>query len=553
MSTFDPPSPPPLPSPARPTPPETPAPAFDIPWQFWIAVLALVPLADICLYRVNLHFWPPASGAAVLLFATGLLAVFVSGKRAKLAPGAIVFGLSLLALLLEPGWANTASLFTGLALLAWVAKGNDTAWGLLEAPLNILEAPFVSTALAGESALALFRRPVPPKLRRISIRSTIGLVFPAFLVSVFFLWLLSRGNAALAEWLSRAFAKIGLWISAIAFPDFTRILFWLVVYFAGILLFSPARRCGKPSRFADTLSRRWKAPADPARPRLQWLLALVGVNLVFLLTNTLDVVYLWMRQAAPAGVSTTEYLHEGVYSLIFTTILAGILLAFIFNGGTNLTRSRPLHILGLVWVAQNIFLIGGVAFRLWLHIGSFCLTPRRLGVAFFLVLVLAGFALLVFYVVREKSLRWLLANNILAVFSLFFAVQFCDINGWCASSAIAKRKEAPLRINGIFLQNIGLPAWRVVKALADEEIKPGTESDPSRINAKRCWEAAQRNLRREGKKNDGTPSSPAVEASWREWSWRASRERSALCEALGAPGEEAQIQGVWREALKASF
>lgn len=514
-------------------------------------MLVLVPVADIFLYGTNLKLWPPAAGIAATLLAIGLLAVAVSRKRGTLIPGVIVFGLSLVALLLEPGFANTVSLIAGLALLAWVGEKHDPAWGIIGSALKLIAAPFQGMALAARTAGALIHRPraersgIPEKH---PLRTLVGLVFPAIVVSGFFLWLLSLGNAALAEALSRATTQIGIWIENITFPDVPRFLFWFATLFSGMLLFVPALRSASYSVVENTFKNRRADPAAPQHRKLQWLLVLAGVNLVFLLTNTLDVIYLWIRRAAPSGVSSTSYLHEGVYSLIFVTILAGVLLAVLFNAGTAVSRSRPLRILGFAWVVQNVFLIGGVAFRLWLHIENFCLTPRRLGVAFFLVLVLAGFALLVLYIVREKSLRWLAGSNLLAVFTLFFVVQFFDINGWCATSAIERHKVAvenkvpPIKISRIFLKNIELSSWRVVKALADKAETPG-EHDACVYQAQNCWKTAKARLGAASKES----------ASWREWSWRASRERSELSEALGQPGKEAAVEAIWLRALEEAF
>jgi hypothetical protein len=278
-------------------------------------------------------------------------------------------------------------------------------------------------------------------------------------------------NDVLALWMSKVLTKIGDILAVFVDIDRERVFSWFVFAMLGALVLLPAWRSFQKTK-PDSLGKsRRDEPPEIAGRAWQWGLVLGGVNLAFLLTNTLDVVWLWVRRTVPSGVNSTEYLHNGVYGLIFVTILAGAVLAFLFNGAPKLTRSPWLRRLGLLWVAQNLFLVAGVGFRLWLHVESFCLTPRRIGVAFFLALVLAGFVLLVVYILRQKTLRWLFTSNLLVLLALFFGLQFANIDAWCADSAIRSRKASPnIRMNASFISKIGDEGWRVVYFLdtADE-------------------------------------------------------------------------------------
>ncbi|MDR2845440.1 MAG: DUF4173 domain-containing protein [Puniceicoccales bacterium] len=528
--------PPLLPTPSRETatPPQVPE-HEQTGGRFWVSLALFVPVADVCLYG----FPDIGAGVAALAAVTALLACWVSRARGRLAIGAVVLVASLVAQVIEPGWANLFSLVAGIGILAWTNRANALAWGLVAAAWRMATAPFRLPLLRPFAGLfpVSFRGTISGVG---AVAGVVRLVLPAVLVSGLFLVLLTWGNAVLGEWAKQAASRVGAFLAELFRLDAKRIFFWVMMVFVGAVLLVPALRCVVPSAEGTLWANRRKEGSAPERNCLQWLLTLGGVNLVFLLTNTVDGVYLWARHQPPAGVGTTEYLYGGVYGLIFVTLLAGGVLALLFNGAASVTRSPWLRGLGVAWVAQNVFLISGVGFRLWLHVEQFCLTPRRVEVAFFLVLVLTGFVLLLIYVLREKSLRWLVGNNVLAVVALFFVVQFADVDAWCVESAIAKRQSASLRIDDDFLRSVGFTGWRLTKLLAEEppEKRDGTGSY---VQAVQRWEHMKHRM------DERAKVSPVAETPWQAYAWRRQREARALSEALGAEaGREADAFGAWQ-------
>jgi len=501
-------------------------PAAPPPWRLWGALLVFVVAADVGLFKVS----APGAGLAFTGAWTALLAAWVSRGAGRVALGTIMTLGAVAAMLLEPSLSSAIVFAAGFCLLAWMDGATEIPHGFARAPLRVLMA--IPNALAG----------VPPTHRAVAqtlrkrrfdgVGRAFKLVLPAVLVSLVFLFLLTRGNAVLARWVGAAWDVLRGLLALVSWPSAVQMSFWFWMLVCGVLLFAPALRCKENKGDGGFLARRRERPAS-ASAELQWILVLAGVNVVFLLTNTLDAVYLWVRVAPPEGVSTTDYLYEGVYWLIATTLLAGGLLAAAFNGDT---RPRWLRGLGFAWVAQNVFLIVGAGLRLWLHVQHYCLTPRRVGVAFFLALVLAGFGLLTVYMLRGKSLRWLVGRNVMAVLALFFVVQFCDINRWCADSAARRLENDPeaLSLDLDFLNAVGLPGWRVVKTLAD-----GEAYNP---RAYACMAEFRRQL-------EGGP--PATQ--WQSWSWRESREARELCEALGLPYPDPHVPKAWRTAVKKNY
>jgi hypothetical protein len=199
---------------------------------------------------------------------------------------------------------------------------------------------------------------------------------------------------------------------------------------------------------------------------------LAVLNVLFCYVNTLDVVYLWSRAALPEGVNPSAFLHEGVQSLILAVLLSAAILVVLFQQRLA-DGSRTLHILSTAWVLQNLAVIAGVFLRLKLYVDAFELSLLRVGVALFLVLVIAGYALLTLYFWRGKGLEWLLRANVLATFCLFFIVQFIDLNGAVANYNVARWLRPGAKLGDVaYLASLGHGAWPEIIKLARERRGP---------------------------------------------------------------------------------
>ncbi len=84
---------------------------------------------------------------------------------------------------------------------------------------------------------------------------------------------------------------------------------------------------------------------------------------------------------------------------------------------------------------------------------------------------------------------------------------------------------------------MGLPGWRVVKALAESEAKTSGV-----VTARTCVAELRALL------NEGTAVS-----QWQAWSWRSQREAVAMCEALDMPGQEANARAAWHRVLRTTY
>jgi mannose/fructose/N-acetylgalactosamine-specific phosphotransferase system component IIC len=248
----------------------------------------------------------------------------------------------------------------------------------------------------------------------------------ALVLAVCFGVVLGLGNAMLRDVFINGYDWLVSVLWGVRLPDPLNVIFWGLLATVALVLLVP--RAGK---WTGAHARR-EIPgfpvADPLTARLRSVLALAAVNALFFFVNTLDVAYLWAGRGLPDGVTYAGYVHHGVGSLIFAVILSALVLTLIFQQDASVTPSIWLKGLALLWIAQNLFLEVGVLLRLARYVDAYgYLTPRRVYVVVFLILVAAGYGLLVRHILVRRSLKQLLLGNVLAVFMLFYLLQFANV------------------------------------------------------------------------------------------------------------------------------
>jgi hypothetical protein len=135
------------------------------------------------------------------------------------------------------------------------------------------------------------------------------------------------------------------------------------------------------------------------------------------------------------------------------------------------SRARDLRIAALVWIGQNIILIFGVFRRLKLYVDAYNLTVLRLDVALFLLLVLTGFLLLAVYISQRRTFGWLFGSGCIALFSLFYILQFCDLGAFVASYDVDRwiHPGTHTQADVYYLGDLGPGAWSQLQRLAKSD------------------------------------------------------------------------------------
>ena len=417
------------------TPAARPAPEPPLALPRLLVSLALaVALFDFCFW--NIASWPGFSFAVFFPVLAGI--ILVNRQPTQFTHRTWI----LVALLagasgeaaIETCLTNNIVLFVLIAALAGESYFTDvaSAWGRwLSQGVALLFAPGRIFWLAGHVADAVFRGG-PGRVG--GILGACLLALPALVLALIFGSLLAAGNAVFGSWTNSFFNWI--WNELLLYLDVYRIAMWL---FAAVLLLPLLRP-------ANVSAGWWQWTAN--LPRLPEMLPsraaffssamiLVVLNLLFLVANTADALFLWSGQALPASVNYKDYVHEGVDALIVTVILSAVVLTGIFQQDLKVARRRELKVMAYLWVAQNLFLIVSVTEKLRGFIVTYELTVERLSTVIFLILVLAGFVLLTIKIAQERSISWLIGGCVLATFATFYVTQFLDLAGWSANYNVA--------------------------------------------------------------------------------------------------------------------
>jgi hypothetical protein len=305
---------------------------------------------------------------------------------------------------LPAGWARWSETF-----VAWA--GAPGRWWWLGTAIS--EAP-------GQSANAV--RGLGERCKR-----WLRIALPAVLLLILFGGVFASGNRIFGDYLERFGQNFMKRLTSFDF-SVSRVLLWVFLATLGLVFIRPREGAAAPREWARRLGE-WQR-ADASLAFWQSALILAALNALFFAVNTIDVIYLWQRAAVPEGVLPKAYLHEGVNSLIVATVLAGIVLTFLFQQSASVTQSRTLKALAFTWVAQNLVLIAGVFLRLKLFVEMEEMTEKRVYVACFLLLVTAGFVCLCLHVWRGRAASQLIWRNAAATFVLFFVLQFLNVAGW---------------------------------------------------------------------------------------------------------------------------
>jgi hypothetical protein len=295
---------------------------------------------------------------------------------------------------------------------------------------------------------------------------------PAFLVLLFGM-MLANANPVFNKLISTAWHNTWVEVADILSRlNLLRLLFWALFFVCayGIIRMGrtiPARGepDGKPEK-----SRR----ADPRAEFLSCLLSMGGLNVLFVIVNLIDVIYLWLSTTLPEGVTYAKYAHTGSYRLIVTVIISAVVVCAFYRKGTMQTRSRQARALVYIWVAQNIFLVLSALRRLLIYIDAYGLTRWRIAVVFWVALVVCGFVLVIVKVARNWSAWRLVKANIVSTLILFYIVGFLNLDSLVAHYNVDRYLQGRTKQMDVgYLVSLdcnALPAIAKLKAAPDPRV-----------------------------------------------------------------------------------
>ena len=142
------------------------------------------------------------------------------------------------------------------------------------------------------------------------------------------------------------------------------------------------------------------------------LISLILLNILLLFINIIDVKYVWLGFTFSKDANIAAYVHEGAGLLILSIILAMLLLLLFFRGNLNFyKRNKWLRYGAYLWIFQNLFLVVSVFIRDYYYISHYGLAYKRIGLLFFLAMVLTGLFTVFLKIHFTKTTYYLLRIN----------------------------------------------------------------------------------------------------------------------------------------------
>lgn len=142
------------------------------------------------------------------------------------------------------------------------------------------------------------------------------------------------------------------------------------------------------------------------------IISLLLLNGLLLVVNSIDISYLWFNFDYRGDVFLTKMLHDGTELLILSIVLAMLVVLFFFKGNLNFyRRNRWLRYGAYAWIVQNSILVVSVLLRDYYYIARYGLAYKRIGVLFFLLMVLIGLATVFIKIWQRRTTYFLFRVN----------------------------------------------------------------------------------------------------------------------------------------------
>ncbi len=285
-----------------------------------------------------------------------------------------------------------------------------------------------------------------------------------------FLLLFSQANPVLAAWFD-ALALPPLTIKLVA-----RMLLWVLVL---LVAWSLLRAAAMRPPFG-TFDGRGDV-AIPGVSLASITLSLIAFNLIFALQNLMDIAYLWGALPMPQGMTLASYAHRGAYPLIVTALLAALFVLVTLRPGSTTASNAPVRRMVVLWIGQNIFLVGSSILRTLDYVEVYSLTRLRIAALAWMLLVAVGLLLICWRMLRDKSARWLINSNIVAAGLVLGTCSFVDLGEIAARWNVTHARDVGGRGAALDLCYLNTLGSAALVPLIELERRPLTPELRSRV------------------------------------------------------------------------
>jgi hypothetical protein len=293
-------------------------------------------------------------------------------------------------------------------------------------------------------------------------------IIPLILAMIFFI-IYSYANSIFSEASSQVSEAIANFFgNFFDFVSFGRIMFLLFGLYitAWVVLQSKERDFEKlEKQYGDALVRRRRSKLEKDRDFIYnlsetlmgklvsgmmalknmntvGLISLVLLNVLLLIINIIDVRYIWFGFEYGQDVNLYKMIHEGTDLLIISILLAIAVLMIFFKGNLNFYKANKwLKYGAYAWIIQNCILVISVFLRDYYYINKTGLAYKRIGVLFYLVLVIVGLASVFWKIYARKTTYFLFRVNAWALVVLLVASTTVNWDEFIASYNFRHKDE----------------------------------------------------------------------------------------------------------------
>jgi uncharacterized protein YeeX (DUF496 family) len=142
------------------------------------------------------------------------------------------------------------------------------------------------------------------------------------------------------------------------------------------------------------------------------MILLISVNILLFIVNAIDILTIWFGFDYTNDFDLKQFVHEGTYLLILSIMLSMAIMLYFFRQNLNFyPAKKAMQLASFVWIFQNFILLVSVVIRNLHYIHYFGLAYLRIGLFFFLTLVVFGLFTLALKILNGKSLFYLIRLN----------------------------------------------------------------------------------------------------------------------------------------------
>ncbi|WP_299310083.1 DUF4173 domain-containing protein [uncultured Croceicoccus sp.] len=428
--------------------------------------LAKLAMAAILLALSDAVFFGYRGGSVMGAFAlVWLLCVAVSQPSARRSRagriGIAAAFLYALVLILDPGVLAVLLFLTAIGSVALLARHDFDHAGYWFVRLCILAAlaPF-RVAIDLAHAMRLLPR---DGTRTRSIALHVAMPFAG---GAIFLLLFASANPVIGD------------VFAAAMPDMELFVLHGVLLLVTLCLVWPSLR-PRTVRMSERMRLSRDAAFDA--PVTAMLLTLGVFNAVFMVENTLDLVFLWSGAALPDGVTLADYAHRGAYTLILTALLAGGFVLFALRPGSPAAANGGVRALLLAFVAQNILLVASSMLRLVDYIEAYSLTVLRIAALAWMVSVAIGLVLICWRLMAGRSAGWLINANALVLMGMLSLFGIVDAGAVAAAWNVRHARDGNA-LDLCYLESLGTSSLIPLIELRIASVSPVTQDRAAQLS-----------------------------------------------------------------------